>query len=80
MFSLQPGITPLPIVIAYFIIASIIAIFIVKKGKNKMKLMDFVVAGIGGVIVAFADHVIGDAIFLPSPIYPFVNPPVCSEY
>ncbi len=75
MFSLEPGITPLPIVIGYFVAATILAIFIIIKGK-KMKLMDFVVAGIGGAIVSVADHIVGDAIYLPSPIYPFINPPV----
>ena len=76
MFSLEPGITPLPIVVGYFVVASVVAFFIVKRSKNRMKLMDYVIAAIGGAITSFADHVIGDAIFLPAPIYPFINPPV----
>ncbi|GAB6944005.1 hypothetical protein JCM14467A_07870 [Vulcanisaeta sp. JCM 14467] len=76
MFSLEPGITPLPIVVGYFIIAAIIAVIIIKKSKNKMRLMDYVMAAIGGAIVSIADHVIGDMIYLPAPIYPFINPPV----
>ncbi|TRM89591.1 hypothetical protein DMP16_10950, partial [Sulfolobus sp. B1] len=39
-------------------------------------VMAFVYAAIGGAVVAVADHVIGDIIYLPSPIYPIVNPPV----
>ncbi|MBB5255134.1 hypothetical protein [Sulfurisphaera ohwakuensis] len=76
MFSLEPGITPLPIVVGYFIVVTIVAFFVIKRSKNRMKLMDYVIAAIGGAIISFADHVIGDAIFLPSPIYPFINPPV----
>ncbi|BFI74581.1 hypothetical protein [Sulfurisphaera ohwakuensis] len=76
MFSLEPGITPLPVIVGYFVAAAIVAFFILKKSKNRMKLMDYVIAAIGGAITSFADHVVGDAIILPYPIYPFINPPV----
>lgn len=75
MVSLQPGITPLPIVITYFAAASVAAFVMLKKSKARMKLMDYVVAAIGGAITSFADHVLGHAVYLPTPIYPFVNPP-----
>lgn len=74
MFSLQPGITPLPLVLGYFVFAAIVAVFILRK--SKFTSTDLVLAGVGGALVAVADHIIGDAIFLPSPIYPIINPPV----
>ncbi|MQL55756.1 hypothetical protein [Acidianus ambivalens] len=74
MFSLQPGITPLPLVLGYFVFAAIVAVFILRK--SKFTSTDFALAGIGGALVSVADHIIGDAIFLPSPIYPIINPPV----
>jgi len=75
-FSLKPGMTPLPIVVGYFIIAVVLAFLIIKKSKDRMKLMDYVIAGIGGAITSFADHILGDAIYLPAPIYPLINPPI----
>lgn len=68
MISLKPGMTP---VLGYFIIAGII----VWKGKPRFTTLDLVYIGIGGAFVAIADHVIGDMIFLPSGIYPIINPP-----
>ena len=52
MFSLEPGITPLPVVISYFVAASVAAFFMLRKSKVKMKLMDYVVAAIGGAITS----------------------------
>ncbi|BFH73904.1 hypothetical protein SJAV_18480 [Sulfurisphaera javensis] len=76
MFSLKPGTTPLPIVLAYFIIAVVVAVFLFKKAKPKFNAIDLAIIGVGGALVAVADHIIGDAIFLPSGIYPIINPPV----
>ncbi|AWR95355.1 hypothetical protein [Acidianus brierleyi] len=64
MFSLQPGITPLPLVLGYFVFAAIVAVFILRK--SKFTPTDFALAGVGGALVSVADHIIGDAIFLPS--------------
>ncbi|QGR19708.1 hypothetical protein [Stygiolobus azoricus] len=75
MISLKPGMTPLPIVLGYFIIAGIIAGLIVWKGKPRFTTLDLVYIGIGGAFVAIADHTIGDMIFLPNGIYPIINPP-----
>ncbi len=46
------------------------------KGLKKFTTLDYVYIGIGGALTAAADHLIGDAIFLPSGIYPWINPPV----
>ncbi|NON61214.1 hypothetical protein, partial [Acidianus sp. RZ1] len=75
-YTLKPGMTPWEIVVAYFIIAAIIAGYILFKKKDKMNTLDYVFAGIGGSLVAVADHLVGDAIFLPSPLYPIINPPI----
>lgn len=75
-FSLKPGTTPLPVIIAYFIFAVVVAFIILRKSKPKFNAIDFAIIGVGGALVAVADHIIGDAIFLPSGIYPIVNPPV----
>jgi len=76
MISLKPGITPLPIVLGYFIAAAIIAFLIIWRAKPKFSTIDLVYIGIGGAIVASADHILGDMIFLPNGIYPLINPPV----
>ncbi|ARM76794.1 hypothetical protein [Acidianus manzaensis] len=76
MVGLEPGITPLPIIVAYFIIAVGIAFFIIKKSSKKLNAIDLAIVGVGGALVAIADHIVGDAIFLPSGIYPIINPPV----
>ncbi len=75
-YTLKPGMTPWEVVVAYFIIASIIAAIIIKKSNERMTTIDFVYAAIGGAVVAVADHIVGDLIYLPSPIYPIINPPV----
>jgi hypothetical protein len=76
MISLKLGITPLPIVLGYFIAAVIIAFLIIWRAKPKFSTIDLVYIGIGGAIVASADHILGDMIFLPNGIYPLINPPV----
>ncbi len=75
-FSLNPDTTPWEIVVSYFIIAGVIWGVILWKSRPKFTTIDLVYVGIGGALTAVADHVVGDAIFLPEPIYPLVNPPV----
>ncbi|BCS93058.1 hypothetical protein [Metallosphaera javensis (ex Sakai et al. 2022)] len=73
---IQPGITPLPLVLGYFILATITAFLILRKARPKFSAVDLAVMGVGGAVTAIADHVLGDSIFLPAGIYPIVNPPV----
>ncbi|BCU68929.1 hypothetical protein [Stygiolobus caldivivus] len=68
--------TPIPVVIAYFMVAGIAAVFMLLRVKPKFTTLDLTYLGIGGAIAAVADHFIGDLIFLPNGIYPIVNPPV----
>jgi len=68
--------TPLPIVLGYFIVATVIAVLIIWKAKPKFSTIDLVYIGIGGAFVAVSDHIFGDMIFLPNGIYPLINPPV----
>ena len=63
MISLKPGITPLPIVLGYFIAAAMIAFLIIWRAKPKFSTIDLVHIGIRGAIVASADHILGDMIF-----------------
>ncbi|BBL46869.1 hypothetical protein [Metallosphaera sedula] len=74
--SLEPGVTPLPIVLGYFLVALVVAIVILRKSRPRFSPVDIAVIGVGGAMTAVADHVLGDTIFLPSGIYPIVNPPV----
>ena len=76
MVSLKPGVTPLPIILGYFVIVTIIIIILLLKAKPKFNAIDLAIIGVGGALVAIFDHSIGDAIFLPSGIYPIINPPV----
>ena len=76
MVSLKPGVTPLPIILGYFVIVTIIIIILLLKAKPKFNAIDLAIIGVGGALVAIFDHIIGDAIFLPSGIYPIINPPV----
>ncbi|EWG07632.1 MAG: hypothetical protein ASUL_03959 [Candidatus Aramenus sulfurataquae] len=73
---LKPGTTPWEIVVGYFVVAAAVAGLILWKARPKFTTLDLVYVAIGGAMTAVADHVVGDAIFLPSPIYPLVNPPV----
>jgi hypothetical protein len=55
--------TPLPIVLGYFIVATVIAVLIIWKAKPKFSTIDLVYIGIEGAFVAVADHIFGDMIF-----------------
>ena len=68
-----------PFVIGYLVVAVIVVIIILLKNKNflkKFNAIDYAYMGVGGALVAVMDHVVGDAIFIPSPFYPWINPPV----
>lgn len=60
--------------LAYLAAAAAIAVFIIWRSRDRMRLMDYAIIGVGGALISIADHVIGDAIYVPSPIYPFINP------
>lgn len=66
----------IPLFVIYFVVAAVLAFFVMRKGKTKLNAIDWAIIGVGGALIAIADHVVGDAIFLPSGIYPIVNPPV----
>ncbi|QPG51344.1 hypothetical protein HFC64_16410 [Saccharolobus solfataricus] len=70
--------TPTYFVIIYSIAAIIIALVLIYKTKalKKFTTLDYVYMGVGGALVAVLDHIIGDAIFIPSPFYPWINLPV----
>ncbi|QKR00668.1 hypothetical protein GWK48_09970 [Metallosphaera tengchongensis] len=75
-YTLKPGMTPWQIVLGYFIAAGVVAVILLVRKRDKLTALDLVYSAIGGALVAVADHVVGDLIFLPSPIFPIVNPPV----
>lgn len=69
MFSLKPGMTPLPIVVAYFIIASSVGIVLLIKRKPKYNAVDFAIIGVGGGLTAIINYIVGNAIFLPAELH-----------
>ncbi|AWR96171.1 hypothetical protein DFR86_00485 [Acidianus sulfidivorans JP7] len=70
--------TPDYVIIGYSIVAVILAVVLVYKTKalKKFSTLDYVYVGIGGAAVAVLEHIIGDAIFVPAPFYPWINPPI----
>lgn len=68
-----------PIVVGYVVVAIVVMTFLLLRNKGLLKkftAIDYAYMGIGGALVAVLDHIVGRAIFIPSPFYPWINPPV----
>jgi len=65
-----------PAVTIYLVVATIVVIFLLLRNEKflkKFNAIDYAYMGVGGALVAVMSEVVGQAIYIPSPIYPWVN-------